>query len=457
LSATVIDQGNCKKQLRLDIPSDAVREKIDAVAADLARKVSLPGFRPGHVPKSVVKTRLRKELRDEVSSQLIPPAFEEAVHENGLKVIGRPALDAVVFGEDESLSVTFNLDVAPEFDLAEYKNIPLTRRIYKITDEHVNAAIEAFRKQQGELVPVDRPAQVGDNVLVDIKGRFIEPSGAEIADAPPESLEITQQELSIVLGGDGVMEEFTKVFTGASAGETKTFTLTYREDHPTPRLAGKTARYTAEVAAVRIVELPELNDEFAASVNEEFKDLDALRAHVRQDLEDKMADRSDSEIKAEAVAELVSRNRFEVPGVLVDHRTQSMVRNFARGLHSRGINVRDPKLDWESLIEAQRPLAEKEVRSAFVLGKIAESEKLEVSDQEVEADIEDMAAASGKSVEAVRANLTKENALNSIKEQIHLRKALDFVISSASITVEEATEPISAEEGEQPTQASVSE
>jgi trigger factor len=119
--------------------------------------------------------------------------------------------------------------------------------------------------------------------------------------------------------------------------------------------------------------------------------------------------------------------------------------------------VRDPKLDWESLIEAQRPLAEKEVRSAFVLGKIAESEKIEVSDQEVEADIEDMAAASGKSVEAVRANLTKENALDSIKEQIHLRKALDFVISSASITVEEATEPISAEEGEQPTQASVSE
>lgn len=470
MSTTVIDQGNCKKQIRLEIPSADVRGKMDEVAGDLARKVSLPGFRPGHVPKSVIKTRLRKELRDEVSAQLVPAAFEEAVQENRLKVIGKPALDGLTYGEDETLSVTFNVDVAPEFELAEYKNIPLTRHIYPITDKHVDEAIEQLRKQQAELVPVDRPAQIGDNVLVDIKGRFVKavnPEGAdgETGDAAltgndtieaggDDATEIEQQELSIVLGGEGVMEEFTKVFTGASAGETKTFSLTYKQDHPTPRFAGKTAEYTAEVAAVRVIELPELNDEFASSVNEDFKTMEELRADIRQDLEDKMADRSDSEIKAAAVAELVARNRFEVPEFLVDHRTQSMVRNFARNLHSRGVNVRDPKLDWEALVASQRPRAENEVRSAFILGKIAEVENVAVSEGDLEAELEDLAEHAGKSVAAMRATLTKENALDSIEEQIQLRKALDFVIASANVTVEEAKEPAAGEEAAPPTEES---
>ena len=465
MNATVTDQGNCKKQVLLEIPSEEVRQKIDKVAEDLGRSVRVSGFRPGHVPKSVIKTRFRKELRDEVSSQLLPPAFEEAMRENGLKLVGKPALDAISFGDDESIKATFNVDVAPEFDLAEYKKIPLTKHVYKVTDAHVDEAIDHLRKQQAELVPVDRPAQAGDNVQVDIKGEFVTspidpnaPAGEEKPPAKPEDSEIKEQELSIVLGGEGVLEEFTKVFTGASAGETKTFTVTYKEDHPVSRFAGKTVRYTAEVSAVRVVELPELDNEFAASVNESFESMDALRAHVRQDLETTMADRTDSEIRAAAIAELLSRNRFQVPDFLVDHQTETRFRSLIRGLQSRGVNVRDPKLDIEALMQGQRPLAEDEVRTAFILGKIVEAENLQSSEQELDDEIEDIAAASGSSVESMRANLTKRDALDSIKEQIERRKALDFVIASADITVEEAVEqPTSPETSEQVNAPDISE
>jgi trigger factor len=451
LNITVIDQGNCKKQLRLEFPPDVILDKLEKVAADLARTISVKGFRPGHVPKSVVKTRFKKELRSEVSSQLLPTALEEALKEKELRLVGKPEIDALSFGDDESLSVIFTIDVVPGFQLEGYKGIPLTRHVHTVTDNDVDAAIENLRKQQAELVPVDRAAESGDNVLVDIKGNFVTPATDESGESGPggavaQDSEIKQQELSIVLGGEGVMEEFTKVFTGARAGEIKNFSVNYKEDHPNSRYAGKIANYVAEVVAVRFIELPELDDDFAASINEDFKDVEAFRAHIREDLEKQAAEKSDSELRAAAISEILSRNKFEVPESLVDAQAHSKVRQLARGLRERGVNVRDPKLKWEMLVESQRPQAEEEVRTAFILSRIAETEGLDATEAEVDDDIQALATASGKSVEAVRANLTKEDALDSIKEQIERRKALDFVLASAEVKEEEA-KPVGSQEG----------
>ncbi|HEY6333678.1 MAG TPA: trigger factor [Blastocatellia bacterium] len=445
MNITVIDQGNCKKQLRLEFPPDEVLEKLERVAGELARTISVRGFRPGHVPKSVVKTRFKKELRNEVSSQLLPTALEEALNEKELRLVGKPEIDALSFGDDESLSVTFTIDVVPRFQLSDYKGLPLTRHVYRVSDKDVDDAIEKLRKEQAELVPVDRPAESGDNVLVDIKGNFVaaapadadESGGSEKA-ASRESTEIKQQELSIVLGGEGVLEEFTKVFTGARAGETKDFSVTYKDDHPTARYAGKTANYVAEIVAVRVIELPELDDDFAQSINEDFKDVQSLRAYIREDLESHAKEKSDAELKEAAISRILERNKFEVPESLVETQAQTRVRQLARGLRERGVNVRDPKFNWEMFVQSQRPQAEEEVRSAFILSRIAESENLGATEQDVDDEIEDLAIASGKSVESVRANLTKQDALDSIKEQIERRKALDFVLASAEIEEEEA-------------------
>src|SRR5215471_10641493 len=148
LNATVIDQEHCKRQLRLEIPSDTVRVEMDRIAGDLSRKIRIPGFRPGHVPKSVVKTRFRKELRDEVVSQLLPQAFGDAVKERDLKVVGEPDMDELVFGDDESIKVLFSFEVAPSFELSDYKNIELIKPIYRVTDEDLNRAIDSLREKQ---------------------------------------------------------------------------------------------------------------------------------------------------------------------------------------------------------------------------------------------------------------------------------------------------------------------
>src|SRR2546423_8872551 len=173
MNITVTDQENCKKQLHLEIPGEVVRAETDKVAGNLARQMNIPGFRPGHAPKSVVKTRFRKELRDEVVSHLLPESLQKAISDKDLKVIGEPAIDDLKFGDDDAINVTITVSVKPEFELGDYKGLPLTKRVYKIRDEDVDKEIERLREAQAELVPVeDRGAQAGDIVTVSLVGRI---------------------------------------------------------------------------------------------------------------------------------------------------------------------------------------------------------------------------------------------------------------------------------------------
>lgn len=466
LNITVTDQENCKKQLRVEIPGDAVRAETDKVATELARQVTVPGFRRGHVPKSIVKTRFRKELRDEVLSHLLPHSLSDAIREKELKVIGEPSIENLNFGDDESIDVTFTVEVVPEFELSNYKQLPLTKRVYKIRDEDVEKTIERLREGQAELVPVeDRGAQAGDIVTANITGNFepsAEPTAAaeggeaddqesanqespnqESAEAGSseetkrKSEEVKQQDLEIEIGGQGVLKEFTEALAGARPGDTRTLSVEYPADYKPEQYAGRRLNYAAEVTAVRIKELPEADDEFARSVGEEFKTVDELRADIRSKLEHEAEHRTDAELHSAAMEQLVDRNRFEVPEFIVEKQIDSRLQAFFRQLTGQGIDPRQLKIDWEEMRESQRERAEREVRGTFILNRISEAENIEVSEDEINQELEQYAAGMNQSIEALRARLTKEGTLDSIREQVRNRKALDLVIASAEIRTEE--------------------
>jgi trigger factor len=449
MNITVTDQPQCKKQLRIEIPGDAVRQETDKVATTLARQISVPGFRPGHVPKSVIKTRYRKELRDEVLSHLLPHTLTDAIKEKDLKVIGEPSIEDLKFKDDESIDVTFMVEVVPEFELSNYKQLPIRKKVYKIGDEDVEKTIKAMRERQAELVPVeDRGAREGDVVTVNITGRF-EPAGEDpgagekqeaIAGNDEEAKkdgEVKDENLDIELGAEGVLKEFTESLAGAVAGESREFAVEYPADYKGEQYAGRRVNYSAEVTAVRTKEYPEVNDEFAQSAGEEFKTMDDLRSEMRKRLEEEGQRRSDTELKAGALEQLIDRNRFEVPEYVVERQIDTRLQTLFRQLGMQGVDPRQMNLDWERLREAQRERAEREVRSHFILDRIAESEKIEVSDEEIDKEIGQFAEGSGQDVAALRARLTKEGAVDSIKEQVRNRKALDFVIASAEIREEE--------------------
>jgi trigger factor len=460
LNITVTDQEKCKKQLRVEIPGEAVRAETDKVATELARQVTVPGFRRGHVPKSVVKTRFRKELRDEVLSHLLPHSLSDAIGEKKLKVIGEPSIENLNFGDDESIDVTFTVEVVPEFQLSNYKSLPLTKRVYKIRDEDVEKTVERLRQGQAELVPVeDRGAQAGDIVTANITGHFEpaappqaeaeggeadgqEPAGGATQPGPGQEAnrrdeEVNQQDIEIEVGGRGVLKEFTDALSGARPGETRTLSVEYPADYKPEQYAGRRLNYAAEVTALRVKELPEADDEFARSVGEDFKTLDELRADIRSKLEHEAEHRTDSELRSAVMEQLVDRNRFDVPEFIVEKQIDSRLQMFFRQLAGQGLDPRRLKLDWEDLREAQRERAEREVRGTFILDKIGEAEKIEVGEDEINQELEQYAASMNQSTDALRARLTKEGTLDSIREQVRNRKALDLVIASAEIRTEE--------------------
>jgi trigger factor len=450
LNITVTDQEQCKKQLRLEIPSETVRAETDKIAADLARKVSVPGFRPGHVPKSVVKTRFRKELRDEMLSQLLPHSLGDAIREKELKVIGEPSVEDLKFKDDESIDVTFNVEVAPEFTLSNYKELPLTKRVYKVRDEDVESTIERLRQGQAELVPVeDRPAQAGDIVTVNLTGH-VEANESEGAESPVE--DVKQQDLDIELGAAGVLKEFTEGLTGARPGDLRTFAVEYPADYKPEKYAGRRVTYTGEVTAIRIKELPEADDEFARSVGEDFKSVDELRADIRAKLEKEAEQRSEAEFRSATIEKLVDRNRFDVPEYVVQKQIDSRMKAMFRQMSGQGMDPRLLKIDWQTIRDGQRERAEREVRGSFILDNIAQTENIKVEDEELSREIKEYADSIGQTEEALRARLTKENSLDSIREQVRHRKALDLVIASAEIRTEDiegpgADEPATSEGG----------
>jgi trigger factor len=437
LNITITDQEQCKKQLRLEIPGDAVRAETDKIATELARKVSVPGFRPGHVPKSVVKTRFRKELRDEMLSQLLPHSLGDAIREKDLKVIGEPSVEDLKFKDDESIDVTFNVEVAPEFTLSNYKELPLTKRTYKIRDEDVESTIERLRQGHAELVPVeDRPAQTGDIVTVNLTGKVDAEAGQEAAVD-----DINQQDLEIELGAAGVLKEFTDAFTGAQPGDTRAFAVTYPADYKPEQYAGRHVNYTCEVTAVRFKELPLADDEFARSVSEGFNTIEELRADIRSKLEKEAEQRTDAEFRSATMEKLVDRNRFDVPEYVVEKQIDARMKALFRQMAGQGMDPRLLKVDWSSVRDSHRERAEREVRGSFILDNIAQTEKLDVDEEELSREIKSYADSIGQTEESVRARLTKENSLDSIREQVRHRKALDLVIASAEIRTEEIEGP----------------
>lgn len=470
MNITVTDQENCKKQLHLEIPGETVRAETDKVAGNLARQVNVPGFRPGHAPKSVIKTRFRKELRDEVVSHLLPESLQKAITDKDLKVIGEPAIDELKFGDDESINVTITVSVKPEFELGHYKGVSLTKRIYKIRAEDVDQEIDRLREMQAELAPVeDRGAQAGDTVTATLTGRFeaaptpapaageaAEPTEAAEAEAAPETAaepaeaagetaapeaaepeEIKQEDVDINIGGEGVLKEFTDALTGAQPGDERSFSVEYPAEYKPERFAGRKLNYTANVTAVRVKELPEVNDEFAQSVDEAFKTIDELRADIRERLEHQGEHRTEEDLRAVALDALVDSNRFAVPDFIVDRQMTSRFNTLLDQLFSSGIDPRQMRIDWTNIREGQRERAERDVRGMFILDRIAEQEGIEVSDEDLNQELEGYAASRGETVAAAKARLTKEEALDSIKEQVRQQKALDLVIASADLKTEE--------------------
>jgi len=325
------------------------------------------------------------------------------------------------------------VEVLPEIKLDTYKGLEAVRRKRPITDDDVNKMIDSWREASASLQPVeDRPSELGDTVTINARGKIID---------EPESEEIKVDDVEVVLGGPGVIEEFTNNLTGVKADETRTFTLEYPENYESKGLAGKKLEYVAEVTAVRKKELPEFDDEWAQSLGGDFDSAETLKTKVREDLEARATAESDRQLRDDVIRKLIDTHKFEVPQSLVDQQTNHRMEGVARQMINRGIDPRREELNWEGAREELKVQAEDDVRATMLLEKVAEAENIDVSDEEVETEINSIAIASGQPLEKVRAALTKDGGERSIAHRLRNRKALELLIENATITDGEWIEP----------------
>src|SRR6185503_3877841 len=286
------------------------------------------------------------------------------------------------FGE-APLSVKVNVEVLPKVDLQNYKGIKVTRKTRPVTDENVSEMLEALRETSAAMQPVeDRGAALGDTVTINIEGKFVD---------SPEEENIKQDDVEVALGGKGVQQEFTDNLTGVKADDEKTFIVDYPQDYRSPGLAGKKVEYTAKVTAVRVKELPEVDDEWARSLGEEFDSVATLRTKIREDLEKRAAQESDHRLRSDLMAKLLEQNEFEVPQTLIDQQTSRRLESVVRDMIGRGVDPRNQQLNWEAAREELKVQAEADVRSTLLLERIADEEKIDVSNEDINAEIEAIA------------------------------------------------------------------
>jgi len=446
-----VDVSPTRKEIKIEIEPAAVRETYDRVSDRYAKQARVPGFRPGHAPRAVVRTRFKSEIRSEVLRELVPEAINEAIEKHELTTLGEPdvqldnteALEK--FGE-EPISVTVNVEVLPKVELGDYKGIEAVRQTRPITDENVNEMLEALRETSAAMQPVeDRGAEMGDTVTINVEGKFLGEI-VEGTDAPPEE-NIKADDVEVTLGGKGVQQEFTDNLIGVKADDEKTFVVDYPEDFSSKGLAGKKVEYTAVVTAVRVKELPEADDEWAKSLSEDFDSLATLRSKIREDLEKRSGQEADHRLRAELMRKLLEGHQFEVPQSLVDHQTNYRLETAVRDMIGRGIDPRAQEINWDGARDELKGQAEEDVRGSMLLERIAEEEKIDVSHDEIEAEIRAIAEGSKQPIEQVRSVLTKEGGERSIANRLRNRKALDLLVESARVIDEEWREERSRDEG----------
>ena len=434
MKTELVDVSPTRKEIKIEVEPEVVRAAFDRISDRYAKHARVPGFRPGHAPRAVVRTRFKSEIRGDVLRELIPDAVNNAIEKHELAAIGEPdvhldtneALERI--GED-AISFHVGVEVLPNVELGNYKGIEAIRRIRPVTGEDIERMLDGLRESSAALQPVeDRSSQLGDTLTVSFRGKFID---------HPEEEDINVEDVDVTLGGPSVQQEFTDNLTGVRVDDEKTFLVDYPADFSSKGLAGKKVEYRATISAVRVKELPELDDEWARSLGEEFDSMETLRTKVREDLEQRAVAEADSRLRADLMHKLLETHQFEVPESLVNHQTQYRLESVVRDMIGRGIDPRSQELNWEGAREELKGQAEEDVRGSMLLERIADEEHINVSEEEIEAEIEAIAKSTRQSKEKVRGVLTKDGGERSIANRLRNRKALDLLRENARVSDEE--------------------
>ncbi len=422
-----------RRELKIEIEPEAVREVYNKVGKKYAASVVIPGFRKGFAPVDIVRLRFKDEIQNEVLREILPDKVQQAIEENNLNPLGEPHLhledaeNAKVNGS-APLVVSVHVEVMPEIPAPDYKNLESIRRVRPVGEDEVERIINERRRQSAALVPVeDRKSQNGDTLIVDLEGTFLD---------KPEEQPIKAEDLEITLGEENIEKSFTENLVGVGEDEEKEFTVEYAPDFTSPALAGQRVKYKAKVKSLGKIEMPEADDDWAKSLEENFESIGDLRQKLRGDLETMAKAEADNKVRDELITKLIENHEFEVPDALVEVQAHNLLNNFAQDLQRQGVDTKNLDKSFVEMAYTQmKGQAERDVRGAMLLEKVAELENVEVSGDEIAAELEQMAKYYGATAEEIRASLSQQpGGETSITDRLRSRKAVEALVAQSKVT-----------------------
>jgi len=430
VNVSVENLAPCKKLVRVELDAAAVNTAFDAITKDIQKQAVLPGFRPGKAPLPMVVKKYDAEIKDEAKRKLIGDAYRKAVDEQKLQVVGYPDIEEVQFGRGQSLQFTATIETAPDFQLPEYKGLPATLEAKSVTDADVDKALDLLRGQHANYNTVARPLASGDIAVVNYTGTC---EGKVITELAPTAKGLTEQKNFWVETTEGkFIPGFAEQLIGAGAGDKRTVNVDFPADFVTKELQGKKGVYEVELVEVKGKSLPTLDDELAKKFGAE--NLEALKVGVRADLENELKYSRSKNLRAQLVRALLGKVNFDLPESAVANETRNVVYDLVRQNTQRGIARELIENQKDEIYAMAAGSAKERVKLAFLVGRIAEQEKIQASQEDVIKRAQQLAMMYQTPFDQFLKDLQKRNGVNELYEQVLHEKVLELLEKNAIIT-----------------------
>ncbi len=436
MKVNVEKQPDATSTLYIELPPDEVSKEWDAIANSFARFAKIPGYRPGKAPRKVIEAKFKKEIQDELTQKLVSKSYRSALEQEKLRVVQLTNLEDVQLSDDKSLRFRATVVTAPEFELPEYKSIPVELAEIKVDEKEIDAALERLREQAADFADVtDRALQMGDFAVIDFQGTI---DGKPISEVAPDASKNLHggKKFWLHLAPDNFLPKFCDQLVGLNLNETRKVEVEFPADFLVEEVRGKKAEYEVTLQEIKMRVLPELNDEFAGKMLPN-KTLAELRHVIEHDIEHGKEHEVEQARESQILKFLHEKTTLEVPPSLLRGETKRALSELVQRNRERGITDDMLKEKEKELVEGAAGIALHRLRTNFILRRIAEQEKIEVTRDDLNHRIRQEAMRYNVSPEKMRRELEEHDGLNAIAEQVLLGKTLDFLKANVSVTTAE--------------------
>lgn len=411
-------------KLTIEVSAEELEKALNTAYNKQKRQISVPGFRKGKVPRAMIEKMYGAEIfYEDAANELMQQTYPSAIEESGVDIVSRPTVDVVQIEKGKPFIYTAEVATRPEVTLGKYMGVTVTKIDTSVTEDEVEAELENQRNTNARTVTVtDRPVKEGDTAVIDFEG-FVDGVAFDGGKGENHPLEI---------GSHSFIDTFEDQLVGKNAGDEVEVNVTFPEQYQAADLAGKPAVFKVKINEIKAKELPELNDEFAQDV----AGVDTL-AEYKEELKKNLTEKKENEAKKtkedEAIQKIIDKSKMDLPKAMIDTQCETMVNEFAQRIAQSGLSM-DQYLQFsgmtvDQLKEQVRPEAETRIKSSLVLEQIAKEENIEVSDEDINAEIEKMAKAYGMEADKLKEYMG-DSEKESMKRDLAITKAVDLIMEN---------------------------